>query len=82
MTADAAFTPERLNDVYRDVLALMTAALDDDDDGKTAVLNAWRGRDALPLLGAAIGRLLGLAAEHHDVREWIERERQETLASP
>lgn len=77
MAAEAALTAYQA-DVYRDVLALADSALSGDLEARTAILSAWQGRDAVPLLFAAVGRLLGLAAEHGDVRAWIEAERAGT----
>lgn len=67
-------------DVYRDILALCSAALDDDTGARDAILSAWQGHDGSPLLFAAIGRLLGLVAEHYgDAAGWIAIERAETF---
>jgi hypothetical protein len=63
-----------MGDAVADVLALMTATLDDDNEGANAVIAAQE--NGLPLTLAAVGLLLAAVCEQGDPREWIAETRR------
>lgn len=72
-------TSDTLRDAYADVLALITATFDHDTEGGMAIIRAQDdGGYALAI--AAVGLVVvTVAAEGHDVREWV-TERQKAHA--